>query len=68
MALDEIKITRAIIERFTEKFLDSLDLDVAIVGGGVSGLVAAGGWPKKAGRWQFLSANYPLAAACGAEG
>ncbi|MBM4286908.1 MAG: thiazole biosynthesis protein [Deltaproteobacteria bacterium] len=41
MALDEIKITRAIIERFTEKFLDCLDLDVAIVGGGVSGLVAA---------------------------
>ncbi len=42
MALDEIKITRAIIERFTAKFLDNLDLEVAIVGGGVSGLVA--GW------------------------
>lgn len=42
MPLDEIKITRAIIERFTEKFLDCLDLEVAIVGGGVSGLVA--GW------------------------
>ena len=42
MALDEIVITRAIIERFTEKFLDCLDLEVAIVGGGVSGLVA--GW------------------------
>jgi sulfide-dependent adenosine diphosphate thiazole synthase len=41
MALDEIKITRAIMERFTAKFLDCLDLDVAIVGGGVSGLVAA---------------------------
>ncbi len=41
MALDEIKITRAITERFMAKFLDSLDLEVAIVGGGVSGLVAA---------------------------
>ena len=41
MALDEILITRAIIERFTEKFLANLDLDVAIVGGGVSGLTAA---------------------------
>ncbi len=42
MALDEILITRAIVERFTEKFLGNLDLDVAIVGGGVSGLTA--GW------------------------
>lgn len=42
MALDEIKITRAIVERFTAKFLENLDIDVAIVGGGVSGLMA--GW------------------------
>ncbi len=42
MALDEIVITKAIVERYTEKFLDCLDLEVAIVGGGVSGLVA--GW------------------------
>ena len=42
MVLDETIITRAIIERFTEKLLACVDLDVAIVGGGVSGLVA--GW------------------------
>jgi len=42
MALDEVIITRAIVERFSEKFLNNLDLDVAIVGGGVSGLLA--GW------------------------
>lgn len=42
MPLDEITISRAIIERYTAKLLDCLDLDVAIVGGGVSGLVA--GW------------------------
>jgi thiamine thiazole synthase len=41
MPLDEILITRAIVERFTEKFLDNVDLDVAVVGGGVSGLTAA---------------------------
>lgn len=41
MKLDEQVITRAIIERFTEKWIDHLDLDVAIVGGGPSGLVAA---------------------------
>lgn len=41
MALDDIKISRAIIERFTEKFLDSLETDVAIVGGGPAGMTAA---------------------------
>ncbi len=41
MKLDEQVITRAIIERFTEKWINYLDLDVAIVGGGPSGLVAA---------------------------
>lgn len=41
MALDEIKISRAIIKRFMEKFIDYLDMDVAIVGAGPSGLMAA---------------------------
>lgn len=41
MKLDEHVVTKAIIERFTEKWLDHLRLDVAIVGGGPSGLVAA---------------------------
>jgi thiamine thiazole synthase len=41
MALDEIKISRAILDRFAKKFSEYLDLDVAIVGGGPSGLLAA---------------------------
>lgn len=41
MKLDEHIVTKAIIERFTEKWLHHLRLDVAIVGGGPSGLVAA---------------------------
>ncbi|HLZ18810.1 MAG TPA: FAD-dependent oxidoreductase, partial [Smithellaceae bacterium] len=41
MVLDEIVISRAIIERFTEKMLQATDVDVAVVGGGPSGLVAA---------------------------
>ncbi len=41
MELDEILITRAIIERYTEKLLNNLDVDVAIVGGGPSGLTPA---------------------------
>ena len=41
MALDEVVISRAIIERFTRKLLDSLECDVAVVGAGPSGLTAA---------------------------
>jgi thiamine thiazole synthase len=41
MKLDEKTITEAIIKRYTEKLLDSLECDVAIVGAGPAGLVAA---------------------------
>jgi thiazole biosynthesis enzyme len=41
MALDEVIISRAIIQRFLHKFTDSLEIDVAVVGGGPAGLVAA---------------------------
>ncbi|MDD5255249.1 MAG: ribose 1,5-bisphosphate isomerase, partial [Candidatus Omnitrophica bacterium] len=37
--LDEIKISRAIIESYKEKLLAALDVDVAIVGAGPAGLV-----------------------------
>ncbi len=40
MKLDEIIITKAIIDRYIEKLKKSLELDVAIVGGGPAGLVA----------------------------
>lgn len=39
MQLDELKISRAIIESYYEKLLDSLDVDVAIAGAGPSGMV-----------------------------
>jgi len=39
--MDEIDISRAIIEDFTKNLIDSLDLDVAIVGAGPSGLMCA---------------------------
>jgi thiamine thiazole synthase len=41
MPLSEIEVTRGIIERFTSDFLESLQLDVAIAGGGPSGMTAA---------------------------
>ncbi len=40
MELNEVIITRAIIDRYYEKLTANLEIDVAIVGGGPSGLVA----------------------------
>jgi len=39
MALDEIKISKAIIESFNKKLIEALDVDVAIVGAGPAGMV-----------------------------
>lgn len=41
MGLDEIKISKAIIETYNKKLLESLDVDVAIVGAGPAGLCCA---------------------------
>ncbi len=41
MKLDDVKISEAIIKRYTNKLLDYLECDVAIVGGGPAGLTAA---------------------------
>ncbi len=41
MELSETIVTRAITERYLKKFLDCVELDVAVVGGGPAGLVAA---------------------------
>ncbi|MFW6128481.1 MAG: sulfide-dependent adenosine diphosphate thiazole synthase, partial [Halobacteriota archaeon] len=38
---DEITVTRAITDKYHQKFLDCVECDVAVVGGGPSGLVAA---------------------------
>ena len=39
--LDEIVISRAIIDRYFKKLMDNLQVDVAIAGGGPAGLTAA---------------------------
>jgi len=49
MGLDEVKISRAIIEAYNEKLLDSLDVDVAIAGAGPAGMVC-GYYLAKAGK------------------
>ncbi len=47
--LNEVTISRGIIDSYLNKFSDALELDVAIVGGGPSGLVA-GLYLAKAGK------------------
>jgi sulfide-dependent adenosine diphosphate thiazole synthase len=49
MQLDEIKISRAIIESYQKKLIEALDVDVAIVGAGPAGMVC-GYYLAKAGR------------------
>jgi len=41
MPLDEITISKAIIENYSKKMLNHLDVDVAIVGGGPAGMCCA---------------------------
>ncbi|MFA6280967.1 MAG: sulfide-dependent adenosine diphosphate thiazole synthase [Candidatus Omnitrophota bacterium] len=49
MVLDEIKISRAIIESYKDKLVKALDVDVAIVGAGPAGMVC-GYYLAKAGK------------------
>jgi thiamine thiazole synthase len=53
MKLDEIKISRAIIESYERKLTDALDADVAIVGAGPAGMVC-GYYLAKAGKKTVL--------------
>jgi len=41
MELDEFIVTRAIFDEYSKTFLDYIDIDVALVGGGPANLVAA---------------------------
>ena len=66
MELNEVTITSAIIDRFHEKLKDSLEADVAVVGGGPSGLVAGYYLAKAGKRCPCMSASSASAAACGA--
>jgi len=49
MGLNEITITKAIVDQWQKKFINNLELDVAIVGGGPAGLLA-GYYLAKAGK------------------
>ncbi|MCK9572597.1 MAG: sulfide-dependent adenosine diphosphate thiazole synthase [Candidatus Omnitrophica bacterium] len=53
MQLDEIKISRAIIESYSKKLVKAMDVDVAIVGAGPAGMVC-GYYLAKAGKHVVL--------------
>ena len=68
MKLDDIKISRAIIESYHKKLLNALEVDVAIVGAGPAGMACAYYLAKAARKSSSSNANFPLEAACGAGG
>ena len=41
MQLDDVKISKAIIDSYQKKLIDALDVDVAIVGAGPAGMTCA---------------------------
>lgn len=53
MSLDEIKISKAIIESYNKKLINALEVDVAIVGAGPAGMVC-GYYLAKAGKKTVL--------------
>lgn len=55
--IDEKQVTRAIVESFTKEFLDCIDTDVIIIGGGPSGLVAGKDLAAKGVRVVIIEAN-----------
>ena len=57
MMLNETKITRAIIERFSRKLLDHTEVDTAIVGGGPQAWWRPIIWQRPDRRSPYSNAN-----------
>jgi len=55
--LDDVMVTRAIIDRYHKKLLSDLELEVAIVGGGPAGLMAAHDLAAKARKVAVFERN-----------
>ncbi len=63
--LNEVTISKAIITAYMNKLMASLELDVAIVGGGPSGLVAGYYLAKAGKKVSLLKASSRSEVACG---
>jgi len=66
MALDEKIITRAIIDRYFKKLKENLSVDVAVVGGGPSGLVCAYFLARKGFKVTLFERKLSIGEECGA--
>lgn len=68
MKLDEIKISKAIIESYNKKLIDALDVDVAIVGQALPVWSVVIIWLKRARKQCFLKESFLWAEGCGEAG
>ena len=68
MAIDEVTVSRKILERFAREFGESLDVDVVIAGAGPASLTAARYLAKAGLRSSSSSASSPQAEVCGVAG
>ena len=62
----EKKVSKGIISTYFAKMEKCLELDVAIVGGGPSGIAAAYYMAKRDLKWHSSTASYRQAVVCGA--
>lgn len=60
MKIDEITISRAIVETYMKKLTDNLEVEVAIVGGGPAGLVAGYYLAKKGVKTALFEKNLSI--------
>jgi len=68
MELNEVTITKAIIERFSQKLLEYTEVDVAVVGAARPDSSLPTSLPGQERRSRSSSGSFPSAGVCGAGG
>ena len=67
-ALDDVVITRAIVERYFREFLDNVEVEVAVAGAGPAGLAAAYCLAKRKVKVVVLEKQLSIGGECGVVG